>query len=227
MQCQFPEVSDRGDKLVPSDPLLCPKEFVLKPHIGPAHECEVVWRKGTHVGVSYVSETTSVTELAVNERDAPIYAPDKVHERAILQEAVEQLILANKDREKSSAFIVISILNIIQITDMYGQNIDAILLDTALRLRACLRASDIIARLGDDSLGVVLPSFRNDGATVVANKIRMLSWRPATSIYGPIDIELGVECVLFPAQGALTAAEGMSGMQRETALARYANLTNS
>src|SRR5437764_3555635 len=81
MKCHILEVSDSGAKLVPADPLLCPKEFVLKPQIGPSDECEVVWRKGTQVGVTYVSEAVSIKESA-NDRGVALYAPDKVHERA-------------------------------------------------------------------------------------------------------------------------------------------------
>ena len=225
MKCHILEVSDGGAKLVPADPLLCPREFVLKPQIGPARECQVVWRKGTHIGVSYITQNPG-KEIAVNGREAPLYAPNTVHERAVLEEAIEQLLTQNKDREKSSAFLVVSIFNMIAIANVHGKNIiEPVLLDTAWRLRGCLRASDIIGRLSDDTLGIVLPSLRDNGAVVVANKIRALGSTPATTTDGPVDIELGVECVLFPAEG-LTAAELIGRTQGETALARYASLRN-
>jgi GGDEF domain-containing protein len=235
MKCHILEVSDGGAKLVPADPLLCPSQFVLKPQLGPARECEVVWRKGTQIGVSYLTEALAVTETsaakdrgAANDRGAPLYAPEMVHERAVLQEAVEQLLLSNKDRQRSCAFLVISLLSVTQITNTLDNRKtinDAVLMDIAWRLRACLRASDIIGRLSDDALGVVLPSFRNNGPAIVADKIRKLNAQPVTTIHGPVDIELDVEYVLFPAEG-LTAAGVINRSQGETALARYTSLRN-
>lgn len=54
MGCQILNLSDTGALIVPSDIILCPKEFVLKPDVGDARNCEVVWRKGTQVAVRYV-----------------------------------------------------------------------------------------------------------------------------------------------------------------------------
>jgi len=39
---------------VPVDIFLCRREFVRKPQIGESRHCEVMWRKGTKVGVRYV-----------------------------------------------------------------------------------------------------------------------------------------------------------------------------
>ena len=54
MGCQIVDMSDTGAKLTPVDILLCPKEFVLKPQIGEPRNCEVMWRRGTKIGVYYV-----------------------------------------------------------------------------------------------------------------------------------------------------------------------------
>jgi hypothetical protein len=54
MGCQIVDMSDTGAKLTPGDILLCPKEFVLKPQIGEPRNCEVMWRRGTMIGVYYV-----------------------------------------------------------------------------------------------------------------------------------------------------------------------------
>ena len=235
MKCHILEVSESGAKLVPTDPLLCPTEFLLKPQIGPARECEVVWRKGTHVGVRYVARLSLDNqtqhenkqnigqELVVFERDAPLYSPNAVHERPVLEKAIEEIVKQNGDRERSAAFLIVSILNMVAIGNVRGKNmIEPVLLDTAWRSRDCLRASDIIGQLSDDTLGIVLPSVRDYGAAVVAEKIRALSLTPAITPDGPVDIKLGVEYILFPVDG-LTAAQVIGRMQGETALARYAS----
>ena len=52
--CQILEYSDTGAKVRPADIILCPSEFVLKPQVGPARDCEVVWRKGETLGVRFL-----------------------------------------------------------------------------------------------------------------------------------------------------------------------------
>jgi hypothetical protein len=52
--CHILDTSDTGARLRPKDITLCPKEFVLKPLVGPSRDCEVVWRKGTTLGVRYL-----------------------------------------------------------------------------------------------------------------------------------------------------------------------------
>ena len=54
MGCKILDMSDTGAKLMPTDILLCPKEFLLKPQVGEPRHCEVMWRKGTTIGVYYV-----------------------------------------------------------------------------------------------------------------------------------------------------------------------------
>lgn len=54
MGCQILNVSDTGALILPADIILCPSEFVLKPDIGDARNCEVVRRKGAEVAVRYV-----------------------------------------------------------------------------------------------------------------------------------------------------------------------------
>lgn len=54
MGCQILNVSDTGALLIPADIILCPEEFVLKPDVGDQRNCEVVWRKGTHVAVRFL-----------------------------------------------------------------------------------------------------------------------------------------------------------------------------
>src|SRR5438132_9520625 len=76
MSCQIVEVSDTGAKLIPNDPFNCPSEFVLMPLVGEPHQCEVRWRRGTKVGVRYLSAPTIdnaiIDELSVGD-DARMY----------------------------------------------------------------------------------------------------------------------------------------------------------
>ena len=51
---QVLNASDTGARIVPEDIILCPSEFVLKPDVDDARNCDVVWRKGTQVAVRFV-----------------------------------------------------------------------------------------------------------------------------------------------------------------------------
>ncbi|HJU20566.1 MAG TPA: hypothetical protein VJ770_29295 [Stellaceae bacterium] len=54
MGCRILNTSPDGALLMPADVVLCPGEFVLRPAVGPARGCEVVWRKGDRLGVRYL-----------------------------------------------------------------------------------------------------------------------------------------------------------------------------
>jgi hypothetical protein len=54
MGCRILDTSDTGALLSPADILWCPREFVLKPQVGPSRDCEVVWWKYKTLGVRYL-----------------------------------------------------------------------------------------------------------------------------------------------------------------------------
>jgi hypothetical protein len=51
--CHILDMSETGALLMPLDVTSCPAEFVLRPRAGAPHNCEVVWRTGTKIGVRY------------------------------------------------------------------------------------------------------------------------------------------------------------------------------
>jgi hypothetical protein len=54
MGCQILDTSDTGARLMPVDMVGCPREFLLKLHDAEARPCEVIWRRGTQIGVRYL-----------------------------------------------------------------------------------------------------------------------------------------------------------------------------
>lgn len=52
--CNILNCSETGALLMPRDIMSCPKEFTLKPRIGSARACEVIWRSATKVGVRFL-----------------------------------------------------------------------------------------------------------------------------------------------------------------------------
>jgi diguanylate cyclase (GGDEF)-like protein len=66
------------------------------------------------------------------------------------------------------------------LNDTYGHaHGDRVLVETALRLRACVRESDTVARLGGDEFVVILPDLVHmDDALPVAEKIQESLYDP-------------------------------------------------
>ena len=54
MRCRILDLSDTGAMLAPTDIVLCPREFVLKPDVGESRNCEVKWRKPDRIGVQFL-----------------------------------------------------------------------------------------------------------------------------------------------------------------------------
>jgi hypothetical protein len=52
--CQVLDISETGARLGAVDALLCPRVFTLKFRDGSVHDCEVRWRGGDTLGVSFL-----------------------------------------------------------------------------------------------------------------------------------------------------------------------------
>jgi len=53
MDCVVLDLTDGGARLKPADIMLCPQEFSLKIQYGSLHNCDVIWRKNTELGVRF------------------------------------------------------------------------------------------------------------------------------------------------------------------------------
>jgi hypothetical protein len=56
MPCYILNVSDTGALLRPYDVLLCPSQFTLRPELGAARKCEIVWTNGRMLAVRFLGE---------------------------------------------------------------------------------------------------------------------------------------------------------------------------
>jgi hypothetical protein len=54
MTCHILDTSETGARIMPADVLHCPDQFVLRPLFGPERKCEIIWRRGTKIGIRYV-----------------------------------------------------------------------------------------------------------------------------------------------------------------------------
>lgn len=226
IKCQVLELSEGGARLVPADPLLCPNEFVLKPDIGESRECEIVWRKGTKVGVSYIAKSTNVVShpTTMRQPDQGRLISDKADEFAVLEQAIEQAISTRHGLPNSAAFLLVSIVNPTSSLSQDAEDlIGSAVIELARKLRGCLRTSDVIGALGHHQLGIVLPYFKNGGAMIVMDKIRMLNPISVATPSAPVEFTIRVDCIFLPVEG-LTPADVIRRAQGQTALVRYTSL---
>lgn len=89
-----------------------------------------------------------------------------------------------------------------QVNDTRGHAAgDAVLCEVAARIRRCLRAQDMIGRLGGEEFGVIFPETEGDKVLMVARRLRAaLSGTPFVIDGGPLSI--GVSIGVATAQGA-------------------------
>ena len=96
--------------------------------------------------------------------------------RTFIQEQLKQLLLQSKRNKTKLAVLLLDLDDFKPINDEHGHKVgDEVLTTTANRLRATLRESDVVGRLGCDKFIVVLESFMEDkhDPKEVADKIRM------------------------------------------------------
>jgi diguanylate cyclase (GGDEF)-like protein len=79
---------------------------------------------------------------------------------------------------------------------------DQLLASVGRRVRACVRGSDIVARLGADDFAVLLTSVSGrEGATLVARKLQESIARPHESASGEIYVTPSIGVAMFPEDG--------------------------
>ncbi len=120
-----------------------------------------------------------------------------------LREAVDQIIAANQRGHTPAAFLSVGVDNMTMINDMFGyEAADTVLIDISRRLDICLRASDVIGRLGSDRFGIALSHCPPEHIAVVAEKVLMaVNSAPVISSRGAIYATVSIGSVSFPDQG--------------------------
>ena len=98
------------------------------------------------------------------------------------------------------AYLVIGIDKLTLINDTFGyETADAIIVQVAQRLEKCLRASDVIGRVGGDRFGVVLSHGSEAVATATADKILCaVRMTPAETPSGPLHVTVSIGVITFP-----------------------------
>lgn len=149
-----------------------------------------------------------LTLLALREPPRPATASDRDEltglpgrDQFLLQ---AEVILALAQRQEFPFTVVdLDIEGLQRINDEIGRDAgDALLRHVAQQLRSCLRASDLIARLGDDDFLLLLPGI--EPGPVLDTLLERLRETVATPLPWPgqplsVDLSAGVSC--YPADG--------------------------
>jgi diguanylate cyclase (GGDEF)-like protein len=124
-----------------------------------------------------------------------------------LREALQHGLMVSARYRIPGAYLVIGIDKLTSIEQAYGTSAaDAVIVGVGQRVEACLRASDIIGRLGGDRFGVVLSGCPVGSIGVAAGKIlQAVRQTPVVTSAGPVHATVSVGGVAFSENGGLAA----------------------
>jgi len=135
-----------------------------------------------------------------------------------LREAVDQLLAASSRSGSPGAYLAVGVDKLATINDAFGYKAaDQVLIEIGRRLDRCLRASDVIGRVGGDRFGIVLGDCKPNNIGIAAEKILAAASRvPIETSVGAVYATVSVGSTSFPDQ-AKTAYDVMT--RAESALA--------
>lgn len=143
--------------------------------------------------------------------------------RARLKAALEHALAASARYGGPGAYLAVGIDKLGPINDAYGsETADAIILGVGQRLDRCLRAADVVGRLGGDRFGIVLGRCPAESVATAAEKIlTTIRDQAFETPNGPIHVTVSIGGVPFSGTG-LTALDAMSGADSALQLAKQA-----
>jgi diguanylate cyclase (GGDEF)-like protein len=123
--------------------------------------------------------------------------------RALGLEELTRAVSAAERSGRALAVLFVDLDGFADVNDSAGHAVgDQVLVQAALRLRRCLRKSDLVARLGGDEFAVVLPEVRDavDAAQAARHVIEALS--TPFQVGARVFVTAGVGIALYPGDGA-------------------------
>lgn len=119
-----------------------------------------------------------------------------------LREALDYALACSQRYGQSGAFLAVGVDQLARINTAYGHEVgDAVLVQFAQRLDRCLRATDIIGRLGGDRFAVLLGSCSEDEALMIAERIlQAVRQTPIPAAVHRIHATASIGLVQFPRQ---------------------------
>ena len=120
--------------------------------------------------------------------------------RALLKDRLQQAMSYAKRDKQRIALMFVDLDRFKPINDTLGHIVgDWLLKEAANRMRACVRESDTVARVGGDEFVVLLRTVENEtDALMVAEKIRNLMNKPFDLAQQSLEISCSIGLALFP-----------------------------
>jgi diguanylate cyclase (GGDEF)-like protein len=117
-----------------------------------------------------------------------------IRNRRILYQEMERLASLNRRNGSSYAFILFDLDEFKKMNDTYGHTVgDDVLREVGRTISRPIREGDLLARWGGEEFAVILPETDNDGAIVLADRLRE-----------------AISNHLFPTVGRITASFGVA-----------------
>jgi diguanylate cyclase (GGDEF)-like protein/PAS domain S-box-containing protein len=123
--------------------------------------------------------------------------------RIRLEEKLARDIETAKRHGVMLAVLLVDLDRFKQINDRLGHDVgDRVLVEVAQRLKACVRDSDIVARVGSDEFAVVLSGLKNEAAVMAATTKVQEALRQALEIdTHSVSVTGTIGVALFPSHG--------------------------
>ena len=138
--------------------------------------------------------------------------------RPTLNHLLAQTLKQAARTRETGAYLLIDLDRFKAVNDLQGhQTGDRLLQEVAVRLRKCVRDSDMLARVGGDEFVIILPTLRDkeDAARAASRVLQSLNTPFLIGAYrGPVEASIGIS--LFPRDGMEAAV-----LQKNADIAMY------
>ena len=158
--------------------------------------------------VNFVRVFTDISELKASQRQleamATIDALTGLPNRSYFKDQLERLLAQSEREPRQFALLFIDLDNFKRINDSLGHAVgDDVLIETAKRLRTCVRDTDTVARLGGDEFTILLSPIRSARAPqIVADHVFEALAAPFMIAGHEHFLTASIGIALYPADGA-------------------------
>jgi len=159
---------------------------------------------GAMTGVITIAENVSERDRARRLEEAAFKDPvTGMPNRRLFDDRLAAAVDSTRRRNDAFAVLYIDLDDFKAINDRYGHLVgDAVLTAVGLRLRVCVRETDVVARLGGDEFGVLITRLETNGyAEEVAQRILESLRKPLAAADRSFDVRASIGISQFPADG--------------------------
>lgn len=162
---------------------------------------------GEGLAVGILGVTRDITERRrIQDRIAHMANHDALTDlpnRLLLSDRIEQALALSRRERSRIALMMLDLDRFKPVNDSFGHAVgDSVLHEVANRVRACVRDSDTVGRIGGDEFVVMLPAVRNaEDALRVAQKIRFSLEQPIESGRRSLAVSVSIGVAIYPEHG--------------------------